>query len=337
MKSRTCQVVHQNLWRYIDRELSAKQVSEISSHLKACESCKELYETQAREASLYRLSFVDSPFGDQFAESFEGRLLAELDAREQHDAAPDVFTFNPPVHHRRVAVMVSVAAMALIVVVGLLWRANSPVVAPVALPEMAQGLVGSGDADEPSVGRFLYGLEAKVNGARGSALRPGDKYSFVNPAEKVEMELHDGSSLTFEPRDWRFEILRDSREGGFFGRLDVGSLHCYVEPRNENPFEIVTPNGSLRVIGTRFSLAVERGEGAAVWTKLDVYSGRVQFRENGEDDWIVFDSSSASLVFPEMGKPPSREPLSERAEALRVDDVPADLRNTLDNPVSGED
>src|SRR6266540_1742863 len=73
MKSQECRRVEESLWRYIDRELSAPQLAEISAHLKACGNCKGLYESRARDANLFRMAFTDAPFGEGFVERFHQR------------------------------------------------------------------------------------------------------------------------------------------------------------------------------------------------------------------------------------------------------------------------
>src|SRR5580765_4894387 len=69
-----CKRVQENLWRYIDRELSAPSLAEISAHLKMCRECQRLFEARSCDAKLYRMAFVGSPFGESFVERFRHRL-----------------------------------------------------------------------------------------------------------------------------------------------------------------------------------------------------------------------------------------------------------------------
>jgi hypothetical protein len=73
--------VQAELWRYVDRELSAREFSEISESLRRCESCRRAYEERTREVRLLRAAFIDAPFsaedaGDRFCERFRERLRA---------------------------------------------------------------------------------------------------------------------------------------------------------------------------------------------------------------------------------------------------------------------
>ena len=79
MDPTTCEKAKAVLWRYIDRELSARELGAVSVHLRGCEACRQIYEQQSREAKLYRLALAENPFGDEFVESFRVRWRAELD------------------------------------------------------------------------------------------------------------------------------------------------------------------------------------------------------------------------------------------------------------------
>lgn len=307
MKPKTCRVVEQNLWRYIDRELPARQVSEISSHLKVCGDCSHRYEARAREASLYRLSFMDSPFGDEFAERFENRLLAEMADREDRREAAEVFTFNPPMEHRRVAVMASIAAIALVVVIGFLFRSPSTETPPEVADETA--------VDRPSdlaeaVGRILHGTDqpVKVVGEHGveravelEEISAGAHYALADPTENVVMALHDGTRLTFEnPADWSFRVLPETNEDMFRGQLYRGALFADVVNRRNTGrrFEIETPNGLLRVLGTEFDLVVRLDNFGNRRTSIFVHEGVVEFFENGSEAPVRVREGDREFHFP---------------------------------------
>jgi hypothetical protein len=79
----SCENVDRALWRYVDREISASELSEITAHLKDCTGCRALYHDRATEVSQYRKAFAPSPFGEGFVTRFskrlaEERVLAEL-------------------------------------------------------------------------------------------------------------------------------------------------------------------------------------------------------------------------------------------------------------------
>jgi anti-sigma factor RsiW len=344
MKPKTCQVVEQNLWRYIDRELSAKQVSEISSHLKVCGDCKRFFEARSREASLYRLSFVDSPFGDEFAERFSNRLLAEIEEREDRQAAAEVFTFNPPVHHRRVAVIASIAAIGLMVLLGFVFRdSTSDTSSPVA-----DGPASNVDVGSEAVGRFLPGAERAVKvlpGARGDAARDsvnldgvsvivaGAHFVKENPVDPVVMEFRNQARLTLEvPDDWSFEVFPQLNEDAFYAKLYYGSLYAEIEHQGGRPFVIDTPNGQLSVKGTRFRLLADLDDFGKHRTSIDMDEGIVEFLGKGATQpvRVTRDSHNGLFVYP---PPPDRTPEPPVVPPVRQEEpVKGASHKDLDHP-----
>ena len=177
MNSKLCDDVERSIWRYIDRELSARDVSGISVHLKDCRSCNRLFEARSRENSLYRLAYVESPFGDDFADRF--REIFPDCAEAPEDAASDIFTFDPPARHRRLAVGISVAAILGIAVVGMLLRSGA---SPDSKP------------DRSNRGDPIAGVSGG-NHLEGNHLEENDLDDEDVVATPLQPELDDGSNL----------------------------------------------------------------------------------------------------------------------------------------------
>lgn len=330
MKSRLCDFVEQNIWRYIDRELSARNVSEISGHLRGCQRCHKLFESRAREASLYRLAYVESPFGDGFAERFEEAFQDELDEASFQEGQAEIFTFNPPVKHRRMAILASIAAMLLVVLIGALLPRGGG-----SGREGAGRTVADGGSDRIGVrevgsprgvdrdlstaipGVFADGSQSEVSAVlvdsqaplrRRPELRAGVVYSAREPTRPVTMNLEDGSRLSFAQVPWRFRISRFTRPGGSFeGVLSEGRVDVSVETRRAggDVFRIRTPNAIVEVIGTRFTVEVTRFDGM-VQTEVSVERGEVSFepldREGERIRLFAGERESNETEDPETGR-----------------------------------
>ena len=66
MKTPDCNCSTEAIWRYVDRELSAREMARVSEQLRNCDNCRSNYEKQSLLARSLTSSFVDSPFGESF-------------------------------------------------------------------------------------------------------------------------------------------------------------------------------------------------------------------------------------------------------------------------------
>ena len=67
MKDPDCNCSSEVIWRYIDRELSARDMAGVSERIRSCDTCRGMYEEQALLARSLSSGFVDSPFGGHSA------------------------------------------------------------------------------------------------------------------------------------------------------------------------------------------------------------------------------------------------------------------------------
>jgi len=264
-----CARAQESLWRYIDRELSASVLAEISAHLKGCRDCNLLYEARARDLKLYRLAFAGSPFGEGFAERFHKRLDQEVLAdpfkgnssrsRAGVFRSPELLwagmRADPRKFFTRLAPFAALVAIGVLVFIGL-------------TPDRKLGsLEVSGAVEMFRAGRLLSSAEIEF--------RSGDSF-FLRESSEVRMRLLDGSSLSLRGPA-AFQVEEVSRpDGSFQVRMEEGTLRASVEPRAGRELRIHSPSpqATAVVLGTRFTLRIERD----VRAFLEVDQGQVLFR-----------------------------------------------------------
>jgi putative zinc finger protein/FecR-like protein len=335
-----CKRVQENLWRYIDRELSAPALAEISAHLKTCRECQRLFEARSCDVKLYRMAFVGSPFGESFVERFRHRLEGQpapvngavsRGAVSRGGASDD----DPPVKasslHRsiprrllaRMALAAALVTIGVSVLIGL-------------RPDAALGTVtlARGEAT------LLRGGKAMASPA--GDLRVGDRFTLDGADDRLLIELSDGSALTLSgPAD--FLVEEGSRNlGHFIGWLDRGELRATVSHRGKDQeMKLFSPDAVARVVGTRFTLRVEPSRG----TTLEVQEGEVRFRGYGGEEVPVTAATRPSFVSrgvapPTIGapEPPAAAPPIEEsnpAPGVAPSPMPAPVsagRPELDQP-----
>ncbi len=361
MKNDDCRLVEENLWPYLDRELTAKKVAEISLHLKSCAPCQKLHEARAREAALYRSAFLHTPFGDGFAEKFQKRLKVEVEKRSLMDPSSDVFTFHPPGSFRRHAVLWTAsgfaAAIIIAVLLGLAWRPfsgqnsriaqeNGPLPGPLArLPAEEQSLGVFKDGS--TTGVVIHRPDGSIDQG-DKTIEPGSRFTRQKGGQELRMDLHDGTSLVFAPGPIDFLVAPDLRpRDPFRGELRRGTLAAQVKPQRENhAFEISTPNARVKVVGTRFELEVKEVDGQPV-TRLAVQEGKVLFFDGSGDTEIPVTPETGSVTMPlpsPLGPPEGTVPPplgpSGNAASPPAANSPAPAPKPqpvpdLDSPVSG--
>lgn len=300
MKPIQCEEVDRGLWRYLDRELSAGEISRISAHLKQCTACSVLHQERAREARQYRLAFSETPFGDKFAGKLRRRMLEEgligagarkTDLDPMSSPSALLPRLRPPratpgsasgwrlshLHRGRRRRFIAVAAMLLLI----------PVI-------VAIGLVSNGPSGEPIGYVSLQGGGGYLSYPDVAASeRPAAEYPFstirtVYPGARLR--IPEGGTVTLhllgrtrEPEQESAAVLkgpavlrvdRAATRKELLAHLDAGDCVVTVSPRVPGEtFEIWTPHARAAVVGTQFELAVSEAE-----TRLAVREGKVQFR-----------------------------------------------------------
>jgi len=374
MKSFSCNQVGRDLWRYIDRELAATDVSGISAHLRHCDRCRGLYHERAREASQYRMTFLESPFGEHFVNKFRKRMKQEglssgpsrngslrgndltKDGQWNDDTSSVAdgtsSTLGLPVDsvftRRRFRRAATVAAMLFliptVVVIGIVF--NPPRKISLGSFEAEEGFVTKGGIG--SDGELIFQTVADGSLTPGCVLTVPQgvvaRLALRSPApgETTAISLSGPAEL---------QLSKDAGPKAFDAVLKYGSLEASVAPRREGEtFEIVTANARATVVGTRFALEFHDGV-----TRLDVWRGEVRFQAReafGRAGVRVTRDSgpfrlSEDSVGPEPDLPSTSalEPpeVEESSGPAAADPVGAQRGKTpappsapdLDNPVSG--
>ncbi len=301
-----CVRIQGSLWRYIDRELSAPALAEISAHLKACADCGRVFEARSCDAKLYRMAFVDSPFGEAFVERFRRRLDGEPAAARGGAAAggaargsrlrswlPEVVLANPRKFLARAALAAALMTIGASVIFGLRPDASLGTLVSRGNPAMERG------------GRSISGL------ARD--LRPGDRFYLDGADDELRIALNDGSALVLTgPADL---LIDDASrpEGRFIAKLDEGELRAAVTHRGkEREMKVYSPDAEARVVGTRFTLRVEPNRG----TELQVEEGEVMFRWYGGKEIPVNPATGPSFASSSREKPVPAAPASPAAAGI---------------------
>ena len=296
-----CKRVQGDLWRYIDRELSAPSLAEISAHLKTCRECQRLFEARSCDVKLYRMAFVGSPFGESFVERFRHRLDGQpapvagavLDgssgddtpekAARPHRAAPRSLArylsrggvlANPRRLLARVALAAALLAIGVSVLIGL-------------RPDSSLGTV------TVARGEATFRRGGKALPSPAGDLRVGDRFTLDGADDRLIIDLSDASELTLSgPADFRIE--EGSRSlGRFVGWLERGELRASVSHRGpDQEMRLLTPDAVARVVGTRFTLRVDPSRG----TTLEVQEGEVRFHGYGGDEVPVNATTRPSFI-----------------------------------------
>ena len=362
----SCPDVDQNLWRYIDRELSASALAAISSHLRACESCQGLYHERARDASHYRMVFVDSPFGEPFVVKLRRRLRQETPASPGGSSGRGRGTGILSLRHRKVRRALAVAAMLIlipiVILIGFLQKSTKHrwLGSFVANGQGKVSLISEDGARDESVSLPLV--------ARGR-YGPGDG---IDVPKDVEVSLDYGQSQITLHGPAFLRLDRNSSRDQFLAFLEKGKLDAGVAPLTlpHQAFVIRTEHAIASVVGTRFTvealeeetlLAVQEGTVKFQWAPArpgtpprDVEAGeRFRVRREGPDpEQIVDDVPDQALTDSPAQDPPAtssstrsskedtgREPAVQESPSVAAPEAapPAESGARVEEPVkSGE-
>ncbi|MBN1670556.1 MAG: FecR domain-containing protein [Kiritimatiellae bacterium] len=229
---------------------------------------------------------------DQSGVAFVRELTARLDAVEKKPArrpagmptprphprvrtrrgrAPSRAALTPRLRQRPgrpfVGLWITAVAASVLVLLGLLFgrvlvselgRHTVPPVAQVATVQAAAGDV-----------RLWRGGQA-CTVAVGSGLLLADRLQTRAPAGRVTVRYPDGTELALEP-ETEISFQPAGAAGGRRLEMRVGRLLATVTPRTPPPTYLTTPHAELRVLGTRFTVAVTTRA-----TRIDMQDGRLE-------------------------------------------------------------
>lgn len=280
MKTPDCNCSTEAIWRYVDRELSAREMARVSEQLRQCENCRSIYEAQGLLARSLTSSFVDSPFGESFVMRSKERFSS---AGISRPAEPGIRTieggtklfFRSKTFIRTAAALLLVS---LILVAGYLFR--SPLAQPLG------GLRVTG-RDEVSVRTVdVPGQASQVQPSPGYSVFEAGRIYDVPPGTSLSLLLgagdgrRDGVARLEVSGPARFSTDPDCTVENFHGNLIRGVLRARVRHRQEGETFRVSAGGlhQARVIGTVFVLTTDEGS-----TSLAVEEGLVSFGTVGED------------------------------------------------------
>lgn len=250
----TCELASRWLSRSIDEELSPREESLLEQHLDGCPRCRE--ERQ-------RL-FVDMDWIEENWTGVEEEVETLLRDRIGEGADPysPLLPPTPEPRSGRARLLVSAAALALLLAGTLHWRAGGPegASAPVALLEHSAPGVTIRTRDGETW-RDGTGVVSVAEGERVSVPDGGDAY--LSFADGSYARLGAGSVLRLRRLDG--EVILELVEGR--------TAYEVAERAPGAPFVVRTPLAEVRVVGTRFGVVH-----AAERTRVSVAEGTVEVR-----------------------------------------------------------
>ena len=301
MKDPDCNCSSEVIWRYIDRELSARDMAGVSEQIRSCDTCRGMYEEQALLARSLSSGFVDSPFGESFvARSRERFTAAGLSGSRERGSRTMGRGTKLFFGYRGFAVLRSrrflgIAAMLLLVptilAIGFLVSSRREQslggLRVTGQDEVAVRIVGSSSEailiqPQPGGSGFQAGRIYDVPPGTTLALSLGG-FGQREPAARLELK---GPA--------KFSTAPDCTEHNFHGNLISGELRARVAPRGEGESFHLSSGGlhQARVIGTIFVFSARDGV-----TSLTVEEGLVGFGTLGENG----EYRENSKVGPEAG------------------------------------
>ena len=289
MKDSDCNCSSEIIWRYIDRELSARDMAGVSEQIRNCDTCQGMYEGQALLARSLSSGFVGSPFGESFVarsrERFSTAGLAgspEVGIRTI-DSDTKLFFGRRGFSLLRSRKFLAIAAMLVLVpailVIGFLVSSRRE-----------QSLGGFRVTGQDGVAVRIAGSSSEVIFIQpqpgGPGFQTGRIYD-VPPGTTLALSLggfgQQEPAARIELRGpARFSTASDCTVSNFHGNLISGQLRARVAPRDEGESFRLSSGGlhQVRVIGTVFVFSARDGV-----TSLTVEEGLVGFGtldENGE-------------------------------------------------------
>ncbi len=287
MKDPDCSCSSEVIWRYIDRELSAREMAVVSEQIRGCDNCRSMYEGQALLARSLSTGFVDSPFGESFVarsrERFGSAGLGESsgDGLRTIKSGTKLLLGYRAFSLLRSRRALGIAAMLLLV----------PAMIAIGL------LVGS--RREQSLGGLRVtgqdevGVRVAGSSSEAIFIQPQPGSSGFQAGRIYDVPAGTTLSLTLSAGDGgrdpaaridvagpaRFSTDPDCTVHNFHGNLISGDLRARVSPRGAGESFRISSGGlhQARVIGTVFVLSARDGA-----TSLTVEEGLVGFGVLGE-------------------------------------------------------
>lgn len=288
MKAPDCNCSTEVIWRYIDRELSAREMARVSEQLRKCDNCQKLYEEQGRLARSLSSGFVDSPFGESFVVRSRERFSTAGLTRSREagirtiEGGTKLFFGYRGFSFLRSKKFMGIAAMLLLV----------PTILVIGYFVNSQGhqlLGGLRVRGQEEVSVRIVDAPGAVSliqpSPRSSGFQAGRVYD-VPPGTTLSLQLgagdgrHERVATLDISGPARFATDSDCTVGNFHGNLIRGVLRARVEHRQKGESFRISAAGlhQARVIGTVFVL--EAGDG---FTRLNVEEGLVSFGTVGEE------------------------------------------------------
>ncbi|MCH2366731.1 MAG: hypothetical protein MK554_05900 [Planctomycetes bacterium] len=287
MKDPDCNCSSEVIWRYIDRELSARDMAGVSERIRSCDTCRGMYEEQALLARSLSSGFVDSPFGESFVVRSRERFTAAglAGSRERGIRAmgsgTKLFFGDRGFAVLRSRRFLGIAAMLLLV----------PVILAIGFlvsSRREQSLGGLRVTGQDEVAVRIVGSSSEAIFIQpqpgGSGFEAGRIYD-VPPGTTLALSL--GGFGQREPAarlklkgPARFSTAADCTVSNFHGNLISGELRARVALRGEGESFLLSAGGlhQARVIGTVFVFSARDGV-----TSLTVEEGLVGFGTLGEN------------------------------------------------------
>lgn len=301
MKDPDCNCSSEVIWRYIDRELSARDMAGVSERIRSCDSCRGMYEEQALLARSLSSGFVDSPFGESFVARSRERFTAAglAGSRERGIRAMGSGTklffgdrgFAVLRSRRFLGIAATLLLVPAILAIGFLVSSRREQslggLRVTGQDEVAVRIVGSSSEaifiqPQPGGSGFEAGRIYDVPPGTTLALSLGG-FGQREPAARLKLK---GPA--------RFSTTADCTVRNFHGNLISGELRARVALRGEGESFRLSAGGlhQARVIGTVFVFSARDGV-----TSLTVEEGLVGFGTLGENG----EYRENSKVGPEAG------------------------------------
>ena len=301
MKNPDCNCSSEVIWRYIDRELSARDMAGVSEQIRSCDTCRGMYEEQALLARSLSSGFVDSPFGESFVARSRERFTAAglAGSRERGIRAMGSGTklffgdrgFAVLRSRRFLGIAATLLLVPAILAIGFLVSSRREQslggLRVTGQDEVAVRIVGSSSEaifiqPQPGGSGFEAGRIYDVPPGTTLALSLGG-FGQREPAARLKLK---GPA--------RFSTASDCTVHNFHGNLISGELWARVALRGEGESFRLSSGGlhQARVIGTVFVFSARDGV-----TSLTVEEGLVGFGTLGENG----EYRENSKVGPEAG------------------------------------
>ncbi|MEC8935163.1 MAG: hypothetical protein VX958_06845 [Planctomycetota bacterium] len=287
MKDPDCNCSSEVIWRYIDRELPAREMAVVSDQIRSCDTCRSMYEGQALLARSLSTAFVDSPFGESFVsrsrERFGSAGLGDFSGdglrtiRGGTKLLLGYRAFSLLRSRRALGIAALLLLVPAIIAIGLLVSSGREQslggLRVTGRDEVGVRVVGSSSEIifiQPQPGRsgFQAGRVYDVPAGTTLSLTLGAGDGGRDPAARLDVA---GPA--------RFSTDPDCTVRNFHGNLISGDLRARVSPRGAGESFRISSGGlhQARVIGTVFVLSARDGA-----TSLTVEEGLVGFGVLGE-------------------------------------------------------